>query len=82
MPISSVIAMTTARFFVFGSCAPIPSPIGVMDTSVPSEKNAMPTISSTAPARNRTSVPTGIGVIVILSTRTISVIGSTEDRAS
>ena len=82
MPITKVIAITTSRFLVRGSCAPMPSPIGVMETSVPSEKKAMPTMSSTAPARNRTSVPTGMGVIVMLSSRTISVIGSTEESAS
>ena len=59
-----------------------PSPIGVIDTSVPSENNAMPTISSTAPVKNSTIVPTGIGVIVTLSSSTMIVIGRTDDTDS
>ena len=45
---------TMNRFFrARAVCAPIPSPIGVIDTSVPSENNAMPTISSAAPVKKQ-----------------------------
>ena len=78
----SVMSITMNRFFVRGSCAPMPSPIGVIDTSVPSENNAMPTMSSAAPVKNSTIVPTGIGVIVTLSSSTMIVIGRTDDTDS
>ena len=78
----NVMSITMNRFLVRGSCAPIPSPIGVMETSVPSENSAMPTMSSAAPVKNSTIVPTGIGVIVTLSSSTMIVIGRTDDTDS
>ena len=64
------------------TCVPMASPSGIMEISAPSEKKPMPTTSSTAPAKNSSSVPSGIGATVMLSTSTIPVIGNTEDNAS
>ena len=63
-------------------CTPMPSPIGVMATSVPRENSDIPRISSTAPATNIPSVPTGIGATVTLSSSMIAVMGSTDPSDS
>ena len=57
-------------------------PIGVIAVSAPTVKNAIPTISITAPVRKDTSILLGIGAIVKHSRSTITVIGSTDVRAS
>ena len=62
--------------------APIPSPMGIMAMSVPSEKNPIPTMSKHAPVRNIIIVPAGSGVTVMLNRITIRVMGSTEVSAS
>lgn len=82
IPITRVTPHTSQMFFVLGSCAPMPSPIGIMETSVPREKKAIPKINSTAPRRNSTRVSRGRGITATLSKRTIKVMGSTADRAS
>lgn len=56
--------------------------MGVMDSSVPREKKAVPTISMTAPTRKSTSVSSGMGSMVMLSSSTMAVMGRTEVRAS
>ena len=57
---------------------PTPSPFGIIDMSAPSEKKPIPTISSTAPPRNISSVSPGIGTTNALSAITSSVMGMTE----
>ena len=61
---------------------PIPWPSGVMEISAPSWKKPMPTMGSTAPVKNRASVPTSMGTSVTLSISTMTVKGSTLVRAS
>ena len=68
--------------FVFVISTPMPSPMGSIAMSTPKEKKPMPTISRKAPAKNKSSVPTGMGVIVKLINKTMPVIGSTEVRDS
>ena len=81
-PIAKVTRNITSFFFDDTRALPIPSPIGIMDISAPSEKNPIPTTSRTAPSTNSRMVPMGMGVIVILNKNTMQVIGSTEDNAS
>ena len=57
-------------------------PIGVMAVSAPTVKNAIPTTSITAPVRNDMSIWFETGAMVKHSTRTIHVIGITEEMAS
>ena len=61
---------------------PIPSPMGVMARSAPRVNRPMPNTRSTAPKRNNTRVPEEMGDMVILSSSTIAVIGSTEESDS
>ena len=53
-------------------------PIGVIAVSAPKVKNAMPTISSTAPIKKETSILLGIGATVKHSSSTMMVIGRTD----
>lgn len=69
-------------FFDFVMQLPTLFPMGVMAVSAPRVKNAMPMISIAAPVRKDMSILLGIGEMVKQSTITISVIGSTEERAS
>ena len=61
---------------------PMPLPIGVMDRSTPRVNTPRPTIRSTAPKRNSTSVPGVRGTAVMLRSSTMAVMGRTEDRDS
>ena len=61
---------------------PTPSPMGIIAMSAPIVKKPMPTMSSAAPPRNKSSVPAGSGVRKTLAKRTIAVIGSTDENAS
>ena len=70
----------TRRFFAIWP--PMPSPIGIIAISTPSEKKPMPTMSRPAPKRKSISVPIGMGAVVKERIRTMSVTGSTEERAS
>ena len=81
-PIMKVIHIINTRFLEVVSIVPMPSPISIIDISAPSEKKPMPIISMTAPHANRSIVPIGIGVIVMLNKNTIQVIGNTEVNAS
>ena len=56
--------------------------MGIMAISAPREKKPMPTISNAAPSRKSISVPMGMGASVKESSRTIMVIGSTDESAS
>ena len=82
IPIIRQIKITSQSFFDFVKCAPIPSPIGIIDISAPREKKPIPIMSRKAPVKNSMMVPIGIGAIVILSNNTIAVIGRTDDSAS
>ena len=64
-------------FFVFTILPPTRSPMGVMETSAPSEKNAMPIITSTAPMINSTIISGERGAMTKLSISTITMTGST-----
>ena len=57
-------------------------PIGVIAVSAPTVKNAIPTMSITAPVMNDMSILLGMGAMVKHSKRTIPVIGSTDESAS
>ena len=56
--------------------------MGIMARSTPNEKSPTPTMSSRAPTRKSIREDTGMGAIVKLSSSTMAVIGTTEDRAS
>ena len=66
----------------FPISTPIPSPIGIMDISTPSEKKPIPKTSSKAPNKNRSMVSGVSGATVMLIISTIAVIGSTAPRDS
>ena len=61
---------------------PMALPIGVIDISTPRVNIPTPTISRKEPKRNSTSTPGVRGTMVMLSARTMAVMGSTEDRDS
>jgi hypothetical protein len=61
---------------------PMALPMGVMDISTPRVNIPTPTISRKEPKRNSTSTPGVRGTMVMLSARTMAVMGSTEDRDS
>ena len=62
---------------------PTPSPMGIMAMSAPRENSPIPTTRRMAPRRNIIKVPAGIsGARVKLSTSTMAVMGSTEERDS
>ena len=63
------------------SCAPIPSPKGVMDISAPSWKKPMPKISMSAPTKNIITILTSKSTNK-LTISTIAVIGSTAESDS
>ena len=81
-PMAKKTRTTRAMFRVRVSREPMASPMGIIAISAPREKRPIPTISSTAPARKRSSVPMGIGIRVALRTRTMAVMGKTEERDS
>ena len=56
--------------------------MGIIAMSTPREKKPTPTMRSRAPTRKRIREATGMGAIVKLSSRTMAVIGTTEERAS
>ena len=72
----------SGRFLVFVIRAPTCSPMGVMATSAPTEKNIMPTTSKTAPVKKLSSIPLGIGATVRLSASKSTTMGSTAEMAS
>lgn len=55
----------------------MPSPMGIMETSVPKEKKAMPKISITVPTKNRAKVSSGMGTTATLNASMRKVMGST-----
>ena len=65
------------RFLDLVIMVPVLSPIGVMESSTPTLKKSMPTISRAAPTRNVIKMLGGIGAIVKHSTSTIPRIGIT-----
>ena len=81
-PIAKQITMASQVLFWRTIAPPMPWPKGVMEISAPSWKKPMPTMRSTAPVKNKASVPTSIGTSVTLSTSTMIVMGSTLVRAS
>ena len=62
--------------------APTRSPMGVMAVSAPRENRPMPRITITAPIRKASSVSVGMGATVKLRISTITVMGTTEAKAS
>ena len=70
------------RCIVFAIFVPTFSPMGVMDNSAPSVKNIIPTMSSTAPNKNRSRMLGGMGAMVKLKSSTIPMIGATAFKAS
>ena len=72
----------TAIFPELPSLRPICSPIGIIERSAPREKKPIPRMRRIAPSRKSTNVPIGIGARVKDSSRTMTVIGRTEDTAS
>ena len=72
----------TQSFFDRVMQVPTRSPMGVMASSAPREKNVMPTISRTPPIRNAMRILGGIGAMVKLSSSTMPIIGSTAFRDS
>ena len=81
-PIAKAISSTGTTLRVRSSCAPTPSPNGVMAISAPSWNSPMPTTSIAAPTRNSATDPSSIGTIITLMASTISVMGSTAQRDS
>ena len=61
---------------------PMASPMGIIAISAPREKRPIPRMSSTAPAKNSSTVPMGMGTTVTLRASRMAVMGSTEERAS
>ena len=61
---------------------PISVPMGVIDTSTPRVNKPMPKISRMAPKIKEIRTPLGTGANVKLSTKTIRVMGKTEDTVS
>ena len=61
---------------------PTCSPMGIMAMSAPRVKKPMPIISRHAPARNSVSGARGMGVTVMQSATTMTVMGRTADRDS
>lgn len=82
IPKSKLTRRISQSFLDFVMLAPTLLPIGAMAVSAPSVNSAIPTISSAAPSTNASSILLGIGEIVKHNSKTIAVIGSTEDRAS
>ena len=69
-------------FFDWVIFAPTFSPMGVMEISAPREKNIMPTMTSTAPNKKLSKMPGDIGAMVKLRHRTMTMMGTTAERAS
>ena len=61
---------------------PTSLPIGVMARSVPKVKSPMPTTSIIAPMIKESKISVGTGTSVEHSTKTIAVIGKTDERDS
>ena len=81
-PITKQMRMMGKIRFPLLSLLPTPCPRGVMAISAPSWNSPMPTIRRTAPVRKSVRVPTSNGTRVMLSSRTITVIGNTLERDS
>ena len=63
-------------------CTPIPSPIGCIDIPAPKVNRLIPKIKRIDPNKNNTNTPLLTGAMVMLRSKTIAVIGKTEDRDS
>ena len=63
-PITSAVIINNFRFLERVSCAPIRSPMGIMDRSAPRENRHIPTISKTSPTKKEPNVPPGMGAMV------------------
>lgn len=81
-PIRKPTAATTQSFLERVMAAPTRSPMGVMAVSAPRENRPMPRITITAPIRKASSVSVGMGATVKLRISTITVMGTTEAKAS
>ena len=75
--------ITTSQIFLdLVICAPMYSPMGIMDISDPRENSPMPRIRRIAPTKNESSVPVCTGETVATSKTVISVTGITAANDS
>ena len=81
-PITKLMKIIMNRFLDLVIIVPVLSPIGVMESSTPTLKKSMPTISRAAPTRNVIKILGGIGAMVKHSKSTIPSIGSTAFMVS
>ena len=63
-PITSAVTIKNFRFLERVSCAPIRSPMGIMDRSAPRENRHIPTINRINPTKKEPNIPPGMGAMV------------------